>query len=80
MGNTSIGDSNALLTAANPAVGVSHAAIKTLAEDDGAEKALKTAIIPGYGLYDLLSNGSDSLVGKLAGNLINNTPLGMLFG
>ena len=80
MGNTSIGDSNVLLTAANPAVGVGHAAIKTLAEGDGAEKAMLTSLVPGYVVYDVFTNGSDSLVGKLVGNLINNTPLGMLFG
>ena len=77
---SSIPDNHALLTLANPVFGVGHAAVKTLAEDDGAEKALKTAMIPGYGIYDLITNGSDSLAGKLVGNLINNTPLGMLFG
>ena len=79
MSGTSFGDSNPLLIPANLAVGVSHAAIKTLVDGDGMEKAALTSLIPGYALYDICKNGSDSLVGRLGNNILNNTPLGSIF-
>ena len=78
MSGTSFGDSNPLLIPANPAVGVSHAAVKTLVDGDGMEKAALTSLVPGYVLYDIFTNGSDSLVGRLGTNLYNNTPFSIM--